>query len=410
MARLARLLGAIGVGTRQLRYSPGRTTLAVLGVALAVILVVTLGGLGYGLTTTGDQAIGWLDQDLWVSSGPVAFAPGAVGGVENPIEGAHDVATQMERVDGVSQAQALAFHAVYVSPTESSFETVVGVGTMGNGSSRQILRGRAFSSGDVHYANGSYEGPRTNEVIVGPRLADQYNLSINDTLHIGGTLASARENEFRVVGVSNGFSRFLGTQTVALHLSELQTISGTTGKDRAALIAISTSPGTDDEVVKRRLERRFPEFEVRTNDEQVGAVIGGQGSVLAAAGMLVVLAVVAGVALTINVLALMVAQQREQFAALKAAGVSGHLLVALIVAQGLVVGTLGGTIGVLVSGPATSGVNRIVADLTGFPNLIKLPPWLLAGGIVLAVVIGLLGSAVAGWSVSRLSPLAHLQR
>ncbi|MEF8863956.1 MAG: hypothetical protein V5A40_19735, partial [Haloarculaceae archaeon] len=133
MGRLARLLGAVGIGLRQLRYRPGRTTLAVLGVVLAVVLVVMLGGLGYGLTTTGDEAIDWLDRELWASSGPVAFAPGAVGGVENPIENSHEVAARMERVDGVAQAQALAFQAVYVSPDGGEFDTVVGVGGTGNG-------------------------------------------------------------------------------------------------------------------------------------------------------------------------------------------------------------------------------------------------------------------------------------
>ncbi|MEF8825474.1 MAG: ABC transporter permease, partial [Haloarculaceae archaeon] len=295
-------------------------------------------------------------------------------------------------------------------PDGGEFDTVVGVGGTGNGSSLRMWRGRAFSGGDVHYANGSYEGPMTHEVIVGPRLADRYNLSVNDTLHVGGTLASARENEFRVIGVSNGFSRFLGTQTVALHLSELQTVSGTTGNDRAAIIAISTDPGADVGAVQRRLERRFPDFVVRTNDEQVGAIIGDQGTILASAGTLVVLAVVAGVALVLNVLSLLVVQQREQFAALKTTGVSGRLLAVSTFAQGLVVGLLGGTIGVLVSVPATRGLNRVVADLTGFPNLIKLPPWLFATAIVLAVVMGVLGSTAAGWRVGRLSPMAHLQR
>ena len=384
--------------------------LAVVGVTLAVVLVVMLGGLGYGLTTTGDEAIDWLDRELWASSGPTAFAPGSVGGVENPIEDAHEMAERMERVEGVSRAQALAFQAVYVSPDGEEFDTVVGVGGTENGSGINVQAGRTFSTDDVHYADGTYGGPMTREVIVSPQLADRYNLSVNDTIHIGGTLASAREHEFRVIGISILFERFLGTPTVTLHLSELQQVSGTTGADRASIIAISTEPGTDVEVVQRRLERRFPEFEVRTNDEQVGAIIGGQGTVLASAATLVVLAVVSGTALVLNVLSLLVAQQREQFAALKAAGVSGRLLVVSTLVQGLVVGLLGGVFGVLVVGPATRGLNRIVADLTGFPDLIKIPPWLLVTGIVLAVVMGVLGSTVAGWRVGRLSPMAHLRR
>lgn len=409
---LERLRGAVGVGLSGLRYRRGRAALAVVGVALAVLLVVLLAGLGYGLTTTGGQAIDWLDRDLWATAGPVAFAPGAVGGVENPVEDAHAVAAEMERVEGVVEVQALAFQAVYVSPDPGTveFDTIVGVGGTGSGDTIVVQRGRTFSGGDVHYADGTYEGPMTREVIVGPRLAERYGLEPGDTLHVGGTLDAARENEFRVVGISSTFSRFLGTSTVALHLSELQEVSGGTGNDRAAILAVSISPGADPAVVERRIERAFPHFSVRTNDEQVGAVIGDQGPVLAAAATLVALAVVAGVALVTNVLALLVAQQRERFAALKAAGVSGRLLALAVLSQGLVVGLLGGALGLALALPATTLLNRVVADLAGFSDLVAAPPWLLAGAMVLAAVVGVGGSTVAGWRVSRISPLAHLRR
>ena len=405
-----RLVGAAGVGLSGLRHRRGRAALAVVGIALAVLLVVLLSGLGYGLTTTGGQAIDWLDRDLWATTGPVAFAPGAVGGVENPIEDAHLVADRMSRVEGVAEVQALAFQAVYVSPGAEEFDTVVGVGGTGSGDTVVVQQGRTFSGGDVHYANGTYGGPMTHEVIVGPRLADRYGLEPGDTLHVGGTLAAARENEFEVVGVSNTFSRFLGTPTVALHLSELQEISGGTGNDRAAILAVTLADGADPVAVERRIEREFPRFDVRTNDQQVGAVIGNQGPVLAAATTLVALAVVAGAALVTNVLALLVAQQRERFAALKAAGVSGRLLAVAVLAQGLVVGLLGGALGLALALPATTLLNRVVADLAGFAGLLATPPWLLAGALVLAAVVGVGGSTVAGWRVSRLSPLAHLRR
>jgi putative ABC transport system permease protein len=286
----------------------------------------------------------------------------------------------------------------------------VAVGGTGNGSGIHTQSGRTFATADTHYANGTYEGPMTHEVIVSPRLASRYNLSVNDTLHIGGTLASAREHEFRVVGISILFERFLGTPTVTLHLSELQEVSGTTGSDRASLIAISTDPGANTDIVERRLEQRFFDFDVRTNNEQVGAIIGGQGAILASAGTLVVLAIVSGTALILNMLTLLVAQQRNQFAVLKAAGVSGRLLAVSTLTQGVVVGLLGGVIGILLSVPATEALNRVVADLTGFSSLIKIPAWLLATGLLLAVLMGILGATVAGWRVSRLSPLAHLQR
>lgn len=409
MGRLARLRGVLGVAVRQLRHYRVRTLLAVLGVLLAVVLMTVVGGLGYGLTSTGHEAIDYLNRDLWVSGGPVTFAPGGVGGVDNPIEDAHGLTDRLEREPGVERAQALAFQTVYVSTNTSEFDTVVGVGATGGLSSAGV-RAEEFTAGDVHYANGSYEGPMTHEVVVDPQTAARYDLEVGDTLYVGGTIVEARKNAFTVVGVSNTFSRFLAAPTVAVHLSELQEVSGTTGTDGAAIVAVTTTKGTSVRAVERRLERRYPGYEFRTNDEQVRAIVGDQAAVVAAAVTLAVLAVVVGVVLVVNVLALLVHQQRRQLAALKAAGVSSRSLVGVVVWQGLGIGLVGGLLGVAATPPIVDALNRVAETLSGFPNLAKTPPWLLAGAAGLAVVMGLLGSGVAGWRVARLSPLEHLDR
>lgn len=409
VGRLTRLLGLVGIALRQLRHYRVRTLLAVMGVTLGVLLMTLLGGLGYGLTSTGDEAISYLDRELWVGGGPVRLTPGSVGGVENPITDAHDLATDIERRPDVATAQALAFQTVYVSPNASEFDTVVGVGGTGNSSSIGV-RGEGFSSGDIHYANGTYEGPMTHEVIIDPQTAARYNLSVGDTLYIGGTLAEARQNEFTVVGISSTFSRFLAAPTVAVHLSELQTVSGTTAEDRAAVIAVSTTRGANTETVRQNLERAYPDYEVRTNDEQVRAIIGDQSAVIASAVVVSVLAVVVGVALLVNVLALLVHHQREQLAALKAAGVGGRSLVGMVLFQGALIGLVGGALAVGLTPPLIDLLNGVAEQLSGFPNLAKTPPWLLGSAFAVSVAMGLIGASVAGWRVARLSPLAHLSR
>jgi putative ABC transport system permease protein len=250
----------------------------------------------------------------------------------------------------------------------------------------------------------------THEVIVDPRTAERYDLSVNDTLYVGGTISAARGNEFTVVGISNTFSRFLAAPTVALHLSELQTVSGTAGEDRASVIAVSTTRDADADAVRARLARAYPEYEFRTNDEQVRAIIGDQAAVVASAATVSVLAVVIGVVLLVNVLALLVHHQRRQLAALRAAGVSGRSLVGVVVFQGAGIGLLGGLLAVAATPPLVDALNRLAEDLSGFADLAKTPTWLLCGALALAVAMGLVGAAVAGWRAVRLSPLEHLDR
>lgn len=407
--RFRELRATIGIAVAQLRHYRGRTILAILGVALAVLLVVMLGGLGYGMLTTGDEAIAWIDYDLWATGGPVALAPGAVGDVQNPIQNAHGVSNKLETRGDVHTAQPLTFQTVYVSTDGEAFDTIVGVGIGGNASRMHVSRGSRLGQSDVHYANGTYDGPMNYEIVVDERTARRYNLSVGDRLHVGGTRDAAGDHQFTVVGTTRTFQTFLGVPTVAMHLSELQEVSGTTGTDPAALIALELVPGADRTAVQRDLERSYPALDVRTNEQQVRAVIGGQATVIVGAITLVVLAVVVGVALVVNVLALLVYQQRGQLAALKAAGVSGRTLVGVVTVQGVLTGALGGLVGLAAVSTGVRLVNAIVGEIAGFPRIVEAPPWLHAIGFCLALVMGVCGASVAGWRVVRLNPLEHFR-
>ena len=406
------LRAVVGLAGAQLRHYRLRSLLAAGGVTLAVLLVVLLAGLGYGVTTAGAEGLSWIDRDLWISAGPLGFAPGAVGGVQNPLLDAHAVADRIEARNDVRSAEALAFQTVYVGTNRSDFVTLVGVGGTGNGSTREVAvsGGPGFSSGDLHYANGTYAGPMSGEVIVDERTAALLDVAPGDTLYIGGTIASAREHAFTVVGVTSAFSTFLGTATVTLHLSELQELTGTTGTDPAALVTVSTEPGADVGAVATDLEREYPSYEVRTNREQLRAVLGNQAMVLASTATLVVLAILVGATLVANVLALLVYHQRAELAALKAAGVSSGTLVGLVAGQGIGLAAIGGAVGVTLAPLVAGALNGVIADLTGFAALVKTPPWVLAGGMGLALAMGVAGAVVAGLRVARIGPLSHLER
>lgn len=412
---MSRAGGLVGVAVAGLWHRRRRVLLAAAGVALAVVLVVTLTGLGYGLFSTGGEAIEWLDRDFWATGGAVTFAPGAVGNVENPITDAHRVSEEIESRPEVADAQPLAFQSVYVSPNTSEFTSVVGVGAgntsagFGDDESKGVPLGSGGLAGDVHYANGSYDGRMTHEVVINTELARQFDVSVGDTLYVGGTLATARANEFTVVGVHTTFSTFLGAPTAAMPLSELQEISGTTGNDPASIIGITTRPSAESAAVATAIERDHPSLSVNTNREQVRSIVGNQTGAAVGAIALVVLVLVAGIALVTNVLGLWVYAQRTELAALKASGVSGRSLLAVVVAQGAFVGAVGGAVGLAASLPAVDFVNGVAADVSGFVDLIKTPPWVFGVGGGIAVGMGVVGAFVAGYRVVRLSPLAHLE-
>lgn len=403
-----RLRAALGLGFRQLTRARARTTLAVFGVSLAVLLVVLLTGLGYGMSTTGQEAMTWIDQEIWVTQGPLELAPGTVGGVRNTLVDAHEVSRDVESVEGVVRADAIAFQSVYVGNGSGEYQTVIGVGVTGK--NRSVVLSDAFEYEDRHYANGTYEGNMTREVVVSRGTASALNVSTGETIQVGGTLATAREQEFRVVGIVGGYSNFLGAPTAVLHLSEFQTVTGTAVEDRASMIAVSVAPDADVSAVQSRIQRRHPDLQVRTQDEQYRAVFRDQSAVLAAGVTLVVVALLSGIGLVGNVLALVVYEQRAAFAAARAAGIRPTTLGAAVVSQGLTIAVLGGALGAGIAPFAVDTLNGLVAGVVGFSNLIKTPPWVYAVGFGIAIGIGLFGSAVASLRLSNVSPLTHLDR
>lgn len=404
-ATVSRLRGVIGIAVAQLQHDRTRAVLAVLGITLAVLATTLLGGVGMGVIETGEEKFDASGRDLWVTGGPVRLAPGTVGGFENTVLNAHPLSADIEARDDVKTAVPMAFQTVYVSTDGDSWETIVGAGAPARGGSVRVTNGTEFQNKDIHYADGNYSGPMTHEAIIDPRTAQLFNISVGDTLYVGGTIADAKQNEFTVVGISPTFSQFLGTPTVTLHLSELQEVTGTTATDRASLITVDTVDSADPAAVAADIEREHPEYDVRTNREQLEATLERQAVILASGGSLVVLAVLAGIALTANLMVSVVYQQRRELAALKALGSRTSTLVGVVVVQALCLGVLGGALGVAATIPLSTVLDAVAASLVGFENVVRTPQWVLGAGFAIAVPISLAGAAVAGWQVSNLSPL-----
>jgi putative ABC transport system permease protein len=405
---VSRVPGVLGVAVERLRYDRTRALLVVLGIALAAFAVMVLASVGVGVIETGQAKFDQSGRDLWITGGPVSLAATA-GGAGGGITDAHRLRADLEGREDVRTAAALAFRTVYVSNGSGRFETVIGAGAPAVDEAVRITEGRGFTPGDPHYAGGSYDGPMTREVVIDPRTASLLDVGVNDTLHVGGTTGMAAESRFRVVGVSPTFSNFLGGPTVVLHLSELQAVTGATGTDAATLVTVDLVEGADVARAEREIQAAYPGYEVRTNREQLESTLREQAVVIASGTSLVVFAAVAGVAVTVNVLVSYVYQRRRELAALRAVGLSTRTLVAVTLAQALVLGVCGGLLATALTLLAIPVLNAVAAALVGFEGVVPLRGDVLLAGVGIAVVTSALAGAVASARVGGLDPLELLE-
>ncbi|SFR87220.1 putative ABC transport system permease protein [Halomicrobium zhouii] len=406
----SRFRAVLGIAAAQLRHERGRTLLAIVAVALAVLATTILASVGYGVVETGQEKFDTSGRDLWVTGGPLKFSPGSVGGFENTLVDSHSVADDIEQREEIQTAVPMSFQTVYASTDGEEFQTVVGVGAPARGPSVNVIEGSEFSTKDTHYANGTYDGPMSHEIVIDERTADQLGVEVGDSLYVGGTLSAARQNEFEVVGISNTFSTFVGSATVTMHLSELQEVTGTTDSDRATFVSIDVHDDADVEQVEREIQAEYPSYDVRTNEEQLEATLREQAVLIASGISLVAFAVAAGVALTTNLQFSLVYQRRDRLAAIKAIGWRTRTLVAVTTVKALVVGIMGAGLGLVLTYPGVAVVNEVAAAIAGFEGLVQLSPEILVGGLVLGVVISFLSGLAASALIARVSPLEYISR
>ncbi|MFW6436468.1 MAG: ABC transporter permease [Halococcoides sp.] len=399
-----------GLAGAQLRYDRTRTLLAVVGIVVAVLATTILASLGLGVVATGDQMFEQADRDLWVTAGATKITPGAIGGLETPLVDAHALAEDLDRRPDVQTAVPMSFQTVYIGSDPDDLETVIGVGAPASGPSVEITRGEGFQTDDLHYAEGSYDGPMSRAVVLDNRTAARQNVSVGETVHVGGTVADARDREFTVVGISPTYRTFLGGSTAIFHLSELQELTGSARTDGASFITVALVDGADPEAVAAEIEAERPDLTVRTNSEQLGSILEEQALVLASGVVMIVLAVVAGVTLTTNLMLGHVDRQRYELAALRALGTSTATLVGVVTVEAVVLGLAGGLIGIGLTIPVAAGLEWLVTALVGFEGLLAPDGRVLAGGLAVAVVTSTVAGIAAGTRIARIAPLKTLER
>lgn len=404
-----RLRAVLGLAASRLRHDRTRTVLAILGVTLAVVSTTLLGSLGIGVIDTGQQKFDSADRDLWISGGPTRISPGSLGGFDSGIVNAHELSQALGERETIKTAAPLLFQTVYVGSSPGSLETVVAVGTTGDGGFN-VASGAGFGRDAGFYNNGGYNGTPNERLVVGTQLQSQLSVEGGDQLHIGGTVVDARQTTYNVTGTTSTFNQFLGTPNVVVPLAELQAMTGNAYTDQASLITVDVADSADTTAVASRLESEYPEYTIRTNSEQLQAIVEERILVVAAGFVLVALAALAGIALTINLLTLLVFQEQDALAALRAVGISRPVVVGIVATQGLCYGILGAIVGLLTTLPAAYALNYAARRLVGFEGLVQVTPRVLAVGAAIAIVAGLCSAVVAGWRAANVSPLAMLER
>lgn len=370
----ARLAAANSV--RNPRRTAATSSALLIGVTLVVMMAT-------GAASTQAALDAALDEEF-----PVDLATGTDGPGPLPAGFAEQVAA----VEGVAAVAEVASVGVTIQPVDSGDEWATTAYAADPAALSQVLR-----TGD---AVGTL---RAGEVVVGTDVADGLDLGTGDTVALTTDAPGARVVATVAVGDLAGASAFLTPEDLrALHADVEATavwvrLDDPTRADDAVAdveqVAVDTGEGLY--VQGGAVERAFYQRVINT---LLAVVIGLLG-----------VAVIISVVGVTNTLSLSVIERRRESATLRALGLSRRQLRGTLAVEGVLIALAGTAVGVVLGVVyGWFGARTLLVEIGdgGVPLTV---PWSHVGVVlVVAVLAGLLASAVPARTAARTPPVAAL--
>ncbi len=238
----------------------------------------------------------------------------------------------------------------------------------------------------------------TNNIVISRKIAGQHPdaqghpKKVGDTLTIGG-------KPFHIVGLYETGSMILDV-IIVMDIDAARTLLNEP-KDSISCIYVEGNNPADNAALAAAIEARQPGFDARSMNESqanFGALMGQIDTFLL---MTVSLALTVGIVGIVNTMLMSTTERFVEFGVLRTNGWSQSNILALITLESAYLGLLAGFLGCVLAWVATLVVNHFI---TGGIHL-GITPWLLALGIGLSVIMGVLGGLYPAWRAARLIPM-----
>jgi len=354
-----------------------RMSLSILGIALSIGATVALLGVSLGLVGQISAVVSEAGSQLTVVQ---RIPKGLTFGYLGTLPGG--VVEALRSLPGVARVSPLVLAPASVT-TEIIF-LIYGVEPDGPTASHlEITSGRRLRAGD---------GP---VVILGRRAAEGMGKGVGDTI-------SVNSRELPIIGIyESGVSLEDGGAMMTLAAAREFLGLG----DRVSMVKVTATDPARVAALRREIEGRFPEVTAITSDEFVRDRLNLDAAVQAAWAISIIALLLSVLAVT-NTMAMAVVERTREIGILLAVGWSRGRILAMFLGEALVLSLLGGVVGI---GLGMAALRALSAGYKTLPFPSAVPAEMLAGAVLLALVVGMVGGALPAWRASRLDPVAALR-
>lgn len=369
-------MNLLSLPARNLMSQKLRSTLTVLGIAVAVGSFIALTGLTRGLQDSYSQGVGDVGGDYVVSQ------RGTYSLVSSSIS--EELVARLDAVAGVDEAAGIVLSIAAVDDEANIFVTGWPDGSF-------LWRSLVLEQGKAPAGD--------REVVLGRTVAEALGKTVGDEILI-------QYEPFRITGISVPDSVFNQNVAVA-RLSGLQELLGRPAS--VSLVQIRLARPVDPQKaanVKAALAKVSPTIEVSDSAEFAENMdfVKTVDAITSAVSLVMILA---SSILVANTLLMSVSERAQEFGILAAIGWTPGRIRLLVVVEGLLMCLIGSVIGVALGTAAMHLVSwlRISAGL--------LEPYLTLGIVMEAMfwvlLVGPLAALYPAWRVTRATPSAALR-
>jgi len=297
-----------------------------------------------------------------------------------------------------------------------------------------IVEGRNLQEGD------------DKVVVIGADLEDFFNAGVGDTIDIEGT-------EFTIVGIyasefdgSGGPNVVTGGQgdrpgggpgggstaieredkNVYMGLAAAQELLDMPGEVSQLTVYATDSSAVDDLVATiqsaypdltvfayKDMQAQFGSFIEQQQQSIIDSTEGNLSSIESLGLEITIVSAIVGVLLIFGLMFYTVRERTKEIGTLKAIGFSNGEVMKQFMYEGMYVGLIGGVVGLALAAAAASGLSSWLIDPSetlGESVSVHITALAITLGLVVAVLVGALGSLYPAWRASRVSPMESLRR
>lgn len=400
-----------------LKRRPARTALTTIGVAIAILMLVTMLSISAGMKESAAQLVYDSGVDIFVTSkGGNVFTGGSL--IYNGSGMAKDMKEKNSEIRGI--VVSLGDISLFVSNGTKGRDNVTTAYFTGSEPDKDVqLKGYEIIEGggmphknsdpfrnSTYYRESNFTEDGfnssyfTHECLISKALADKLHVKPSDEILVGTSPDMNYSMELRVYGIFTVAFESRDTKEVVMHLSELQYFLKLKGDPVNYMYVDLHEPSRADEV-KKWIEDNYP-LSATSREEFASQIDRFMDTFSGFSLMISTITVLVGIIFISTIMNIAIRERKREIAAMRAIGISDRTIMKEIFLEGITITLIAFVIGFIGGIALSMALDSILSGTGNLPkdfHLFKIEANMVLEVFLISLAIGVLSSiAPARWS------------